>query len=102
MISSGARANRRTRVQTAHPAQLIVQLYDGAIRFVECAIQGHKDGRIEVMYENLSRAQAVVTELRATLNRNVGPGTNDLDRMYDMLSRKLALASARKDPNVAQ
>ena|ERR1035437_7473454 len=102
MILSGASAYRRTRVQAAHPAQLIVQLYDGAIRFVERAIQGYEDGSLEVMHENLMRAQAVVSELRATLNRNVGPVTNDLDRMYDMLSRKLALANVRNDPNIAQ
>jgi flagellar protein FliS len=81
---------------------LVVQLYDGAIRFVERAIRAHELANLEEVHVNLIRAQAIVTELRATLDRDAGPVADDLDRMYDMLYRKLVLANVSKDPTVAQ
>ena len=101
MIYKRAGAYRRTNGQRSRSAQQVVELYGAAILFVEGAIKGHQCKDFDAMRFNLIRAQAIVTELRAALDRDTGAVADDLDRMYDMLYRKLSLAHINRDPNIA-
>lgn len=97
MIANGALAYRRTQVQTASPVQLIVQLYEGTIRFLERAIQALEQREYEQAHNLLVRAQAIIAELRATLNPEAGPIAEQLDILYGDLHRQLVLVNVRKD-----
>ncbi len=102
MIPNAAQAYRRMQVTTASPPQLVVQLYEGAICFLERAIPALEAGDVEQAHLSLTRAQDIITQLRASLNRDAGPLALQLDGLYDYFWRQLVAANARKDPAIAR
>lgn len=86
---------RQTAIQTAPQEQLIVMLYDGAIRFLEqakTAIQSGQDASLP-----LGRAQDIIVELMASLNHAAGEVAGNLNRLYDFWLYWLIQAQARRD-----
>ncbi|MGH7860830.1 MAG: flagellar export chaperone FliS [Candidatus Dormibacteraceae bacterium] len=102
MFPNGATAYRKSQVTTASPAQLVAQLYQGAITFTERGVQAMEQRDLEKSHHSLVRAQAIVNHLRATLNRDAGPLALRLDGLYDYFFRRLVLANVSKDPAVAR
>lgn len=86
---------RQTSIQTAPPEQLVVMLYDGAIRFLEQAKVAFRDGKDPV--EPISRAQDIIVELLASLNRSAGDLSDNLSQLYEFWIQRLFLALARHD-----
>ncbi len=86
---------RQTSIQTAPPEQLVVMLYDGAIRFLEQAKVALRDGKDPV--EPISRAQDIIVELLASLNRSAGDLSDNLSQLYEFWIQRLFLALARHD-----
>jgi len=81
-------------VRTADPLQLVVQMYDGAIRFVHKARELQRTGHLRARGEALSRALAIVHELRASLDLSRGadaaPG---LEALYVFVGEQLVDAN---------
>lgn len=78
---SAASAYRKTELVTSSdPKQLILMLYDGAIRFLEQARAGVLSGDIRRRGENLSRVLAIIGELNACLNMDAGGETAEFLR----------------------
>ncbi|HET9932686.1 MAG TPA: flagellar export chaperone FliS [Polyangiaceae bacterium] len=74
---------RSNQVQTASPARVIVQFYDGALKFVRLAVQGIEARDYAAKGMHLSRAHAIVSELRANLDPTRAPELcAELDRLY--------------------
>ncbi len=102
MVPNAAQAYRRMQVTTASPPQLVVQLYEGAICFLERAVPALEAGDVEQAHVSLIRAQDIISQLRASLNRDAGPLALQLDGLYDFFWRQLLAANARKDPTLAR
>jgi flagellar protein FliS len=88
-------------VLTASPGQLILMLYDGALRFLDHARDAlespeetHK--RIERINTNLIKAQDIIAELQSSLNMDAGEYSRNLDRLYDYYLRRLFEANLKK------
>jgi flagellar secretion chaperone FliS len=103
MVAPGyARAYQAQAVLTASPGQLILMLYDGALRFLghaRDALQSPDEGprRIEVINTNLLKAQNILAELQSSLNHEAGGDhAANLDRLYDYYLRRLLEANLRK------
>lgn len=96
MITSPYDKYRQSSVQTSNPAQLVIMLYDGAIRFVKTAIDGltHKDN--EKTSLNLGKAQTIISELMSTLDRSYDVSKN-LYSLYEYTNYLLVEANIRKD-----
>ncbi|WP_051284040.1 flagellar export chaperone FliS [Desulforegula conservatrix] len=78
---SAASAYRKTELVTSSdPKQLILMLYDGAIRFLEQARAGVVSGDIRRRGENLSKVLAIIGELNACLNMDAGGETAEFLR----------------------
>lgn len=86
---------RQTAIQTAPPEQLVVMLYDGAIRFLEQAKTGLHEGKD--VAEPLSKAQDIIVELASSLNRTAGEVADNLARLYDFWIQWLLQAQIRRD-----
>jgi flagellar secretion chaperone FliS len=75
---------RQVAMQTAGPGQLILMLFDGAIRFLEQAQRGFAfEDPIQfnqTINDNLLRAQAVISELNYSLNIQEGGELAATDR----------------------
>ncbi len=98
-----ARAYQTQSILTASPGQLVLMMYDGALRFMAQARAGFalpedNYSRIEKINVALLRAQAILVELRANLDMNAGGAiAANLDRLYDYYVRRLQEANLRKD-----
>lgn len=89
-------------VSTASPVQLVVMLYDGAIRFCRTAEEAIAEGRFEAANADLQRAQAVLDELMGSLNMEVGEIAQNLFRLYEYMRFRLVQANIRKDPELVR
>ena len=89
--------------QTASPGQLVVMLYDGAIRFLERALEGFQhDDPLEfnrTINNNILRAREIVNELNNSLDlAQGGELAATLRRLYGFMNRQLLRSNARKTP----
>lgn len=84
-----SQAYRSSSVMTASPEQLVVMLYDGAIRFLRQGEVAMGEGAWTHASERLSRAEAIVDELLATLNLDAGEVAERLQAIYVFCKRSL-------------
>jgi flagellar protein FliS len=95
-------AYRQTQVATADPVELVVLLYEGAIRFTSNAIAALNSGDRETAHGAFLRAQEVVLELLSCLDLEQGAVAENLAAIYEYLYRRLVDANVRKDAAIAQ
>lgn len=101
MIQSPYDKYRQSSVQTSTPAQLVIMLYDGAIRFTRAGIDGLKHKDYEKTSLNLGKAQTIVSELMSTLDFSYEISKN-LYSMYEYTNYLLIQANIRKDAAQAE
>lgn len=85
---------RQVATQTASPGQLVLMLFDGAIRFLERARLGFNfEDPLEfnlTINNNLLKAQAVISELNLSLNMEEGKDcAANFRRLYNYFDRRL-------------
>ncbi len=100
-MSSPARgidAYRRTEAQSASPMQLVIMLYDGALRFLSEAKAAQAIGDMPRRAHALRRVAAIIAECHSTLDLEQG-GTvaAELDRLYSYISTRLIDITVKKD-----
>jgi len=83
-------------IYTATPEQLLLMLYDGAIRFTRQAMMAAENGNQVQKLERISKTLAIIIEFSNTLNHDIGGQiAADLDGLYQFMIRELN--AARKD-----
>jgi flagellar protein FliS len=90
-------AYRQSAVMTASPEQLVVMLYDGAIRFLRQAEAAYLEGSYLPAGERMTRAEAIIDELLCTLNPDAGEVVERLEAIYIFCKRCLVDARIGKD-----
>jgi flagellar protein FliS len=101
MRSQPWKSYRQVATQTASPGQLVLMLFDGAIRFLEQARQGFAiEDPLEfnlTINNNVLRAQAIIRELNASLNLQEGGDlATTLRRLYDYFDWRLQQCNMQK------
>lgn len=103
MLAHGyARTYRANAVLTASPGQLVLMLYDGALKalaIAQVAFERPEDDfrRYEIINEQILKAQAIINELQSGLNFELGGEfSRTMHRLYDYHSRRLLEANLRK------
>jgi flagellar protein FliS len=93
----GAQAYIQTQVQSRSPLELVVMLYDGALRFLDQAA-GAMDARDwTTKGEALSRAMTIIAELQSTLNIDGGGDVAaQLDGLYTHMTARLIDANVTR------
>ena len=94
-------AYQKNAIMTASKAELTLMLYDGAIKFCNIALSGFENKDYEKINTNLKKAQAIITEFRATLDHK-NPVWEDFERVYDYIYRCLIDANIHKDEEKLQ
>lgn len=85
-------------VQSASPEQLMLMLYDGAIRFVSLAIQAIENGLIDKRAYYINKTSAIVSEFAATLDHSMNPKlAEDLDALYSYMLKRMMDANVKND-----
>jgi flagellar protein FliS len=97
-------AYKETRVRTAGPGQLVVMLYDEAVKQCDRALELlDKDirkhpGNIEKTNAALTKVQDIITELMASLDFEAGGDiARDLFSLYVFFKKELMDANMAKD-----
>jgi flagellar secretion chaperone FliS len=90
-------AYRENSILTASPEQLVVMLYDGAGRFLRQAEGSMIDGSWLQASEKLSRAEAIIDELLATLDMDAGEVADRLQSIYVFCKMRLIEARIERD-----
>jgi flagellar protein FliS len=94
----GANAYRQTSVQSSSPLELVVLLYDGALRHVVAASEAVQRQDLIARRDAVSKALAIITELQSTLNLDEGGQIAiQLDALYTYMTGRLVDLTARKD-----
>jgi flagellar protein FliS len=102
--ASPLRSYKTIATQTAPPGQLVLMLYEGAIRFLERALTGFQhDDPLEfnsTINNNVIRAQEILNELNNSLDLHQGGDLAvTLRGLYGYMDRQLNLSNARKSPD---
>ncbi len=96
---SRTQAYQGASVMTASPEQLVVMLYDGAIRFLRQAEAALEEGAYLHAHEKLGRCEAILDELLATLNMEAGELSVRLQSIYLFCKRSLIEARLGREPS---
>lgn len=96
-----ANAYQRNAIMTATPAELTLMLYEGAIKFCNIAIVAIEKKDIEKANANIKKAQAIINELRVTLDHKYSVW-EDFERVYDYIARRLLEANLQKDIEIIE
>jgi flagellar protein FliS len=95
---------RQISTQTASPGQLVLMLYDGAIRFLERALLGFDKEDpadfAETISNNVLRAQDIIQELNYSLDlQRGGSFASNLRDLYSYMDRRLMQSNLEKTPD---
>jgi flagellar protein FliS len=89
---------QQNQVSTASPEQILLMLYDGAIRFTRRAISGVEENKPELKMSGVSKAMAIIAEFSNSLNHDIGGQiAEDLDALYHFMMRELTSANLKND-----
>ena len=96
-LARGAEAYQQTLVQSRSPLELVVMLYDGALRSLEQAADAMDRRDMPAKAEAMSRSFAIIAELQNTLNvRDGGELARQLDALYAHMHERLVDANIQR------
>lgn len=98
--STYAKVGLESNVMAASPHQLIILLYEGAELAVRMAIRHMHDGDLQKKSAAIAKATSIILDgLRAALDtRQGGDLAQQLDTLYDYMSKRITLAHMKNDP----
>lgn len=89
-------------IETASREQLLIMLYDGAIKFLKIARKAMAEGNRELANTHFIKTQAIITEFMSTLDVAIGGDTaRGLFDLYEYLYYQLVQANMRQDDSLA-
>lgn len=101
MMISPYEKYRQSSVKTSTPGQLLIMLFDGAIRFTKAGAEGIAAADIQKTNQNFVKAQAIMSELMATLNPDYNI-SNSLFSLYEYIRHLMIQANVKKDQSLAE
>lgn len=87
------------KVMSAKPEELTLMLYEGAVKFIKQAKIFNDQGNKSKSHELNLRAQAIIEELRATLNLEIEVSKN-FESLYVYINERLVEANISKDNKI--
>jgi flagellar secretion chaperone FliS len=96
--STAQRAYTESTIMTASQEQLVVMLYDGAIRSLRQSAEAMRTGDRERSRNRMRSAEAIIDELNSSLDMGQGQIPSRLRSIYLYCKRLLILANVETDP----
>jgi flagellar protein FliS len=89
-MNTYANQYQQNQISTASPEQIMLMLYDGAIRFVRRAIVANENNQPAEKLQGISKCMAIIVEFSNTLDHSIGGDiAADLDGLYQFMIREL-------------
>lgn len=92
---------RRSQILGMSQIDLVIMLYQGAIRFLHEGIDMVKADRFDQSWQKFDRARRIVIHLCGTLNRDAGDLAGKFASLYAFVIEQIGVANARRDIAVA-
>ena len=94
----GAAQYLQTQVRSRTPIELVVMLYEGALRAVSAAAEAAARRDIRTRGDNVSKALGILAELQSSLDREKGGKiAEELDDLYGWMTSRLVDATVKQD-----
>lgn len=89
---------QQNQILSASPEQILLMLFDGAIRFTRQAMMALEEENIAGFCHGVSKSMAIITEFSNSLDHSVGGEiAENLDALYSFMIRELIQANLHKD-----
>ncbi|MBN22462.1 MAG: flagellar export chaperone FliS [Bdellovibrionaceae bacterium] len=93
-MSNGYGAYKQTAVMTASPVQILLMLYEAAIKYVKKASIAIDKEDMKIKGESIIKAHDIVIELTTSLDHEKGGKVaEDLEALYNFMTEKLVSAN---------
>lgn len=90
---------KKTSILSASREQILLMLYEGAIKYTKLAIQAAEQKKIADRGHNIIRAFDIIVELNATLDHKVGGElASQLEQLYMFMMDQYTQANIKGDP----
>lgn len=101
MAKSSIDQYRKSSVSGASPLQLVIMLYDGALRFMEAGKHAMQKRDVFTQNENITKAERIISELLSTLDlEQGGEVAKNLFSIYTYVYDKLVEANIEDKPEL--
>lgn len=87
------------KVLAAKPEELTFMLFEGTVKFIKKAKIFNAEKNVEKTHQMIMRAEAIITELRSTLDMKYEV-SEQLDNMYEYMNRRLGDANMQKSNEI--
>lgn len=101
LANRGYATYANNKVLTASPADLVLMLYEGAIKFCNIAIVAVEEKDIEKAHKNIMKVQNIILEFQATLDYKYATA-KDFNEVYTYLLQRLREANMKKDKEILE
>ena len=95
---ASSKAYRQNAVLSASPVQLVIELYDGARRFLRQAAEAMGEREVERAHNKLRRAEMILDHLDGVLDDDQGEIASHLHAVYAFYLAHLNEARMTQDP----
>ena len=90
---------KQASVMTASREQILLMLYEGAIKFTKLALKAMDEKKVADRGTNIMRAYDIVLELQVTLDHKVGGElSQQLEQLYLFMMDQYTKANIKSDP----
>ncbi len=97
----GYSAYANNKITTASQADLVLMLYEGAIKFCNIAIMAVENKEIEKAHNNIMKVQNIILEFQSTLDYKYATA-KDFNEVYAYLLHRLREANIKKDKEILE
>ena len=97
----GYAAYANNKISTASPADLVLMLYEGAIKFCNIAIVAIEQNDVEKAHNNIVKVQRIIEEFQITLDYKYATA-KDFNEVYTYLLMRLRDANMKKDIEILE
>ncbi|MBF0584831.1 MAG: flagellar export chaperone FliS [Magnetococcales bacterium] len=85
-------------IQNLSPLEVLIQLYEGAIQFLERSAAACEEGQVDDFKAALGRGQRIIEEFQRTLDFSQGGGVSEqLNELYEFMLENLTQAGLTHD-----
>lgn len=89
---------KRNQIETATPEEILIMLYEGAIRFLVLTQKAKAENNVEKFHQNIIKAQHIISEFMESLDMEIGGDMAvNLYQLYEYLHYRLVQANIKKE-----
>ena len=98
-MNYGLGAYKKTSINTARKEEILLMLYEAAIKFCKKSIDAINEKNIAKKGEYIGRLQDIIIELNNSLDHKIGGSiAEELSRLYDYIFYSSTQANINMDP----